>query len=378
VLALAALAPAGASAQSRLPWLPPAADSLQRWASEAKVRFREATGDTVGGPNFRAYELVGMMGRRLLRAHGPVGQVSARRVAGALDSLGLEVELAMDEAFPNFMLLMVRNPYRRTAHAVGFLYWYLEDDLRMQGTVFFGGLKPVMRAWWTGIPGMPYSIGVIDRARGWPQPAYMSLLRLIADGRYWSLVQYRGNGPDLSPGGEAAWVDINTDDRPELVAWVRAENDTLFESCRNCPAILHEFIYTESEAGFDLHDMRVLPSPYSTFTLFIRLLADGNRAAAARLLKDPQRIDEAIAAGWGSRRRARAWSLEYAEDTRWPRWLAFLHHGPRGDRRYIVRFEQRDGRWILSDWVVPRRPDPARRDSVRVAPAPSAPGGNGR
>lgn len=374
-LALAALAPASAPAQSRRPWLPPEADSLQRWTSEAKVRFREATGDTVGGPNFRAYELVGLTGRRLLRAHGSVGQISARRVTAALDSLGLDVELAIDPAFPNFMLLMVRNPYLRTAHAVGFLYWYVEDDLRMQGTVFFGGLKPVMRAWWTGYPGMPYSIGVIDRARGWPQPAYMSLLRLTAEGRYWNLVQYRGNGPDLSPGGEAAWVDVNTDDRPELVAWVRAENDSLFESCRSCPTILHEFTYTESEEGFGLHDMRVLPSPYSAFTLFVRLLGDGNRAAAARLLKDPRRIDEAIAAGWGSRHRARAWSLEYAEDTRWPRWLAFLHRGPRGDRRYIVRFEHRDGRWIISDWVVPRRPDPARRDSVRVAPSP---GGNGR
>jgi hypothetical protein len=352
--------PRSAAAQRPQPWVPPSADSLQHWASEAKVRFREAAGDTVGGPNYRAYELVGQMARKLLHVHG-TGIVAARRITATLDSLGLEAEMTVDPSFPEFMLLMVRNPSKRSAYAVGFLYWMKGDDLRMQGSQFFGGLKPVMRVWWTGTPSQPYSLGVLDHGFGSPPAITMTLFRLSPDGGYWNLVQYRDNGPDLSGGGEAAWVDINSDSRPELVTWIRAKNDTLFDECIDCQPIIHEYTYVEGAAGFRLHDMRILPSPYSTFTLFIRLLADGNRNAAARLLKTPARVDEAIASGWGARGRAKTWVLEYGEDAPWPRWLEFLHHGPKGDTRYVVRFELEEGRWIISDWVVPRRPAGAPR-----------------
>ena len=40
-------------------------------------------------------------------------------------------EVATDPASPTFALLMVRNPARFTADAVGFLYWYKGDDLRI-------------------------------------------------------------------------------------------------------------------------------------------------------------------------------------------------------------------------------------------------------
>jgi hypothetical protein len=373
VLALAAAAPRPAAAQRPQPWLPPSADSLQHWASEAKVRFKEALGDTVGGPNYRAYELVGQMGRRLVHAYG-MGTVSARRITAAVDSLGLEAEMVNDPTFPEFMLLMVRNPYKRTAYAVGFFYWFKGDDLRMQGSQFFAGLKPVMRVWWTATPSQPYSLGVLDHGFGSPPAINMTLFRLSPDGAYWNLVQYRDNGPDLSGGGEAAWVDINSDNRPELVAWIRAKNDTLFDECLDCSPIIHEYTYVERTDGFRLHDMRILPSPYSTFTLFIRLLADGNRPAAARLLKNPARIEEAITAGWGARRRAKAWVLEYGEDTPWPHWLEFLHHGPKGDIRYVVRFELDEGRWIISDWVVPRRPPGAPKPFMAPGDSSAAPG----
>ncbi|MBI1797628.1 MAG: hypothetical protein HY076_09260 [Candidatus Eisenbacteria bacterium] len=358
VILIASLAVARpARAQRPQAWLPPSADSLQHWASEAKVRFQEAQGDTIGGPNYRAYDLVGQMGRRLLRAYGRTGVIPARGITATLDSLGLSAEMVVDPTFSDFMLLMVRNPYKRSAYALGFIYWKHGDDLRMQGAQFYGGLKPNMRVWWTGFAGQPYSLGVLDHGYGSPPAINMTLFRLSPDGTFWNLVQYRDNGPDLSGGGEASWVDINSDNRPELVAWVHAKNDTLFAECVDCSPIIHELTYVESAAGFHLYDLRVLPSPYSTFTLFIRLLADGNRAAAARLLKDPARLEEAVAGNWGSRHRARAWVLEYGEETPWPRWLEFLHHGTKGDTRYIVRFELLDGRWIISDWVVPHRVD---------------------
>src|SRR5262249_22133013 len=123
---------------------------------------------------------------------------------------------------------------------------------------------------------------------------------------------------------------------------------------------------TETREGMQPFDMRVMPSPYSTFTLFVRLLSDGNRAAAARLLRDPARVTEAIAAGWGERRRAKAWVLEYREEERWPRWLEFVEHRAGGDTRYVVHFEQSAGRWIISDWVIPHRKGqaPAGADSA--------------
>jgi hypothetical protein len=204
----------------------------------------------------------------------------------------------------------------------------------------------------------------------------MSLFRLGPTAAYWDLFQFPEANPDLTGAGEATWMDINGDERPELVTWVRAPNDTLFESCLSCPFIIHELTYIETRDGMQLYDRRLLPSPYATFTLFVRLLADGNRTAAARLLRNPAKVEEARAAGWGERRRPGAWKLEYAEEERWPRWLAFLHHGPRGDRRYIVHFELKEGRWIISDWVTPRPPGRAgaKADSS-AAPKPAAPGG---
>ena len=71
--------------------MPPSADSLQHWASEAKVLFQANEGDSVGGPNFRAYERVGHMGRRLLRSLGKSGLSQAHAVAVIIDSLGLDV-----------------------------------------------------------------------------------------------------------------------------------------------------------------------------------------------------------------------------------------------------------------------------------------------
>ena len=46
------------------------------------------------------------------------------------------------------------------------------------------------------------------------------------------------------------------------------------------------------ESGFDLHDSRLLPSPYASFYLFVHLLREKNRAAAGRLLADPTKLDE--------------------------------------------------------------------------------------
>jgi hypothetical protein len=375
--AFAVLGASAARAQAIRPWVPPSADSLQHWASEARVLFKANQGDSVGGANFRAYERVGLMGRRLVRSLGKRGMLQAHAVEALIDSLGLDVDVRVDPAFPNFVLLMVRNPWRYTARAVGFVYWYRGNDLRMQGTMYFGGYRPALRVWSNSYSDQPYSLGVIDYERGTGGRIRLTMFRMGMEGTAWNLIQTPDQGPQLTGRGEASWVDINADNRPELVAWVQVENDTLFESCLSCPYIIHEHTYTESRAGMWLHDLRLLPSPYSTFTLFVRHLAEGRREAAARLLRDPDKVDEAVAAGWGSRLRAKSWRLEYAEEERWPRWLAFLHRGPRGEQRYIVHFELKEGRWIIRDWLKPRRPGAASPADSGMAPGKEKPAEGG-
>src|SRR5262245_17699850 len=75
-----------AGAQAVKPWIPPSADSLLVWASEAKIGFQSNQGDSAGVANFRAYERVGTMGRRLLRSLGEGHLIQANAIATVIDS----------------------------------------------------------------------------------------------------------------------------------------------------------------------------------------------------------------------------------------------------------------------------------------------------
>jgi hypothetical protein len=361
-----AIAASPAAAQAIKPWVPPAADSLLRWSAEAKARFQTNTGDSINGSNYRAYELVGTMGRRLLRSLGREHLVQAHAIKPVLDSLGLETDVAVDPELPYFVLLMVRNPYHRSADAVGFMYWYKERDLRMQGALFRGGMNPQMRVWWTGKQDGPYEWGVVDRPRT-QGPMHLALFRLASSGKFWNLVQYDDLSPELGPTGSVSWADVDGDGKPELVSWTKDVADSLFESCPDCPNLISELLFIERAEGFGLHDIRLVPSPYATLVQFVRLLLDNHREQASRLLKDPSWMRQAVAAGWGLRRTARTWKIETVEaDTQWPRWLEVRFRGPMGDRRYVIHFEQFRGRWIIRDWE--------SRDLARPTTPRSAPG----
>jgi hypothetical protein len=369
--------PVSVSAQVLKPWVPPAADSLVGWATEAKVRFQSNTGDSIGGENFRAYDLVGRMGRRLLRSLGREGMAQASAIRAVLDSLGLETQTLVDPDLPYFALLLVRNPYRRTAKAVGFLYWYRDKDLRMQGAQFHGGFQPVMRVWWTGNKDAPYSWGVVDRNRGDDATVRLTLFRLEPQGLYWNLVQFDDTKIPFGASGSASWVDLNGDRRYELVAWVPAEPDSMFDECSTCPKRINELVFIERPEGFRLLDTRLVPSPYSTFTVFVRLLTENNRAQAAKLVKNPALVQRAVAAGWGSRRGWRTWLIEESEPgAAWPAWLMVRFKGPRGERRYRVDFEVNRGRWVIRDWA--ERQSPPAGVPPRSGARPAAPGATGR
>lgn len=341
-----------AAAQTIRPWVPPDADSLVQWAAEAKVRFRANTGDSIGGENFRAYDLVGRMGRRLLRSLGKSNMNQAPAIQAVLDSLGLDTQIQVDPDMPYFALLMVRNPSRKTAKAVGFLYWYRENDLRMQGAQFYGGTSARMRVWWTGEQEAPYSWGVVDHGLGDDATLRFTLFRLHPSGMYWNLIQFEDTGIRPGPSGTVSWVDVNGDQKYEVVAWVPAEPDSLFDECPECPKRVNELIFVERPQGFRLLDTRLVPTPYSTFTFFVRLLLEDNRAQAARLVKSPALVQRALAEGWATRRDWRTWVVEEAEPgSPWPQWLLVRFKGPRGERRYRVDFEVSHGRWVIRDWA---------------------------
>jgi hypothetical protein len=350
LLFILGLLPAAAFAQNIKPWVPPASDSLLRWSTEAKAKFQTNKGDSIGGENFSAYDLVGKMGRRLLRSLGRENMRQASAIKPVLDSLGLETDIAVDPDLPYFALLMVRNPYRRTAKAVGFLYWYRENDLRMQGAQFMGGWKPEMRVWWTGSQEAPYSWCVLDRGRASDATLRVTLFRLHPKGQFWNLIQFDDTGIRLGEAGTAAFADVNGDERMEFVVWVPSAVDSLFDECPDCPKRIDELTFVERPEGFRILDTRLLPTAYSSFTAFIHLLLENNRSQAARLVKDPAMVSRAIAAGWGSRRGWRTWVVEEAEPTSpWPSWLLVRFRGA-SEHRYRVDFEMKQGRWVIRDW----------------------------
>ena len=361
---LAWAAPPPAPAQPIRPWTPPSSDSLLAWATEARARFRTSTGDSVGGENFKAYDLVSRIGRRMLRSLGKANMIQAHAIEPALDSLGLDTEVAIDPAQPTFMLLMVHNPFRPDAGSVGWLLWWRQNDLRIQGSYFKGGRDPRMKVWWTAAPGTPYEWAVLDRAPGDKEGLNFTLFRLSGDGYYWRPDQYEGVGPDLRDAHEAGFMDLNHDGRPELVAWAKAEAESLFAACSGCPGMITERVYTLASPGFELDDSRMMPTAYSTFVLFIRLLRQQNRAAAARLLDDPAQLDRAVALDWARGSGRGLWEVEYVEpDRAWPRWLAVRFRAPKGTQRWIVHFTQKEGRWVIADW----------KSNERRAPTPRAP-----
>ncbi len=369
-----------AHAQPIRPWTPPSSDSLLAWAAEARARFHTNTGDSVGGENFKAYDLVGRIGRRMIRSLGQSHMLQAHAIEMALDSLGLDTEVAIDPEQPSFAILMVHNPFRPDAGSVGWLFWYRQSDLRMQGVSFRGGREPRMKVWWTASPSAPYEWAVLDHTAG-KEGLSFTLFRLSGEGYYWRADQYEGVGPDLGDALEAGFMDINRDGRPELLAWAKAVPETLFEACSGCPSLLTERVYTGTQAGFELDDSRLMPTPYSTWVLFIRLLRQQNRVAAARLLEDPAKLDRAIGLGWAEGRGRGLWKVEYVEPDRpWPRWLAVKFRAPKGEQRWIVHFTQKEGRWVIKEWRSnePRGTAPlapaAAPDSTR-APRGSRPGG---
>ncbi|MBI1798788.1 MAG: hypothetical protein HYR73_03790, partial [Candidatus Eisenbacteria bacterium] len=285
--------PAGSSPLVK-PWTPPPADSVVSWAGEARAGFQANTGDSVGGENFPAYQRVALIGRRMLESLTRAHMSQASAIEPAIRALGLTIDVERDPAQPTFLLLMVRNPYRLSAGSVGFFYWWQGDKLRYQGARFRPGCEVRMRVWWTAHAEAPYLCGIVERSRDREHTLSLMLLRMSPDAQYWDVVQFPGDGPDLSPGGVADWQDVNDDGVPELVAWLRAPSDSLFADCPGCPQLYAGRVFTLHATGFEVEDERPLSTLTATFQSFIRRLTDHHRAAALELVARGTLVDSAI------------------------------------------------------------------------------------
>ncbi len=352
VLALAAAGVRPAAGQVLKPWAP-AGDTLVSMASSAKLRFQRQPGDTTGGMNFEAYQIVGNLARKLLASLGSKNLAQARVLEGTLDSLGLDVEVASDPQSNSIVFLLVRNPYKRSSDALGFLYWLRGGELRMQGVSFPSCRAPMLRTWYTGRPDAPYEAVVLFHRRTGKDELCMRLFRMNPEGAAWNLLQYEGHGPEFGEGMQAVFADVNLDGSPEIVGWERAQPDSFLEIRSGAPQLINEFTYVERRAGFVVHDVRGVPGISETMRLFTLMLVQHQYDRARRLLQHPTALDSVVALGWGRQPVRGAFTIEYGEENeQWPTWLEVKVHQNAGWRRWIFHFTLgADGRWLIADWI---------------------------
>jgi hypothetical protein len=193
----------------------------------------------------------------------------------------------------------------------------------------------------------------------------------------WNLVQYEGNGPEFGDRSQVDFVDANLDGKPELLEFAPVTGDSFFTLRGGVAPIVNEYLYTERPEGFVLHDARTLPGPAETLREFALFLSHGEAERAKRLLLKPERLADALAAGWARLGGAGAWIVEYAEQgAAWPEWLAVRTNDAAGPRRWIFRFFIQDGRWVIREWTpVSDKPAPGAAVPVAIPPADSARGG---
>lgn len=362
-LLLAALAAPAVQAQ--------APDSSGLWAREGLALLATSRSDSLGPVEARAYDAFDRIAQRYFSALGSRHMQGARGVLTVFDSLGVPVEMAQDAELPQFCALTFFHPAFAGHAAVTYLHWFLGEDLQRQRLRLTGGRGLQLEVWWTGVASGPYEAGLLDRRRtGDTAENFFTLLRMTADARAWSVIQYGRRGVDLGGRGPARFVDLNDDAMPELVSWTAVPPEPRFVVDARLPPLLSERLWQRTDSGFALFDRRTVPTPFATFVLFLRALGAGETGAARALVTAPAVITRARALGLGAVRAKGSWQLlDPPDGERWNQRMTFLYGTPKPNKGLEVRMKFVDGHWLV-DRIDSRTPSPSSPLLVPPTPGP--------
>ncbi len=339
------------------PWRPAGLDSLRLWGLEAHARLADSQSDTVGPNEQRAFELLDRAMRSTLRGLGPKGMRGAPGVLAVFDSLKLDVEIAQDPKWPQFVVATYFNPSFAGHACWTTIFWWRGNDLLSQSMILQGGRNAQVAVWWTGNDLGPYEMGIVDyRRTGDPREGYFSMLRLSRNADFWGAVQYGKKSFSLGGPGPARFVDLNGDGVPELVNWSVSPPDPRFVADQFLPPLLAESSWMRTDDGFAPLDHRTLPTPFATWVLFLRALTGGQTALARSLCATPEPMLSAQRLKLGLVSAKNSWHVgETPNPDPWRERFAFGYGTP-GRREHECRVELTEvqGHWLIASIKAPR------------------------
>ena len=369
------LAP-GARAQSSSfllkPWHPANTDSVTQWAIEGRNLLAESNSPELSEREVVAYRWVDKVAKAYFHTLGPHGMAAAGGLEAFLDSLKLKGSVVSDREYPAFSFVLFSNPSHDDYAQLGYLYWFRGDEVRSQPINLKGGHDPALRVWWTGRQQTPWQAGILyTMGRDYDRAPLFILLSMIPTGAGWQPIQADVD-VDFGGKGTATFVDLDGDDIPEIISWVRGAPDTMFVPCNEvgCPELLTERTFT-LERGFELYDQRTVATPFATLVLFVRSLATGKEAIAQSLVTHPAVLEKSRELGWVHLHRKGVFrAIAPRGATRWPDRLRF-QYGPQGkyDSVLEVRFASNQGHWLIDD-IVTLSSGGGEPDTTRAAQVP--------
>jgi hypothetical protein len=364
LLLACAAAPGAAHAQA---WMPAGLDSTRLWGLEARTLLDQATNDSVGPRESRAFGLLDRMTRRYFQGLGPRGMRGARGILALADSLKLDVEMAQDAELPQFVAVTYFNTRFAGYACWTSLFWWRGDELMKQSMLLRGGRNLQMDVWWTGNELGPYEMAMVDFARaGNPRDGHFTMLRISRQAEFWGAIQAGTKTIDLGGPGPARLVDLDNDGVPELAHWATAEPDARFVADPNLPPLISERTWRRTDEGFKPLDRRTLPTPFSTFVLFLRALETGQTGLARSLVAQPSVYLKAQSLKLGAVRAPRSWrASEPAPGARWAESMRFQYGSPL--KGIEVRMKEVEGHWLV-EGLTP----------LALGPAPPKPAPKGR
>jgi len=344
------------------PWRPAGLDSLRLWCLEAHSLLADAKSDTVGPDEQRAFELLDRAMRAELRGLGPKGMRGAPGVLAVFDSLKLDVEMAHDPKWPQFLVVTYFNPSFAGYACWTTIFWWRGNDLLSQSMTLQGGRNAQVAVWWTGNALGPYEMAIVDyRRAGDPREAFFSMLRISKNADFWGAVQYGRRSFSMGGPGPARFVDLNGDGVPELVNWSVSPPDPRFVADLNLPPLLSESSWMRTDEGFEPLDHRTLPTPFATWVLFLRALTLGQLPLARSLCATPEPLLAAQRLKLGLVTAKGSWHVgETPNPDPWRNDFAFGYGTPaHREHECRVVLKETEGHWLIASIRAPKVPVPA-------------------